>query len=203
VRALFKTVHEYHPVARIGGGRELIGLCDDYRHEIAAYELDKLLGLGIVPPCVERTIRGDAGALCLWVESAMTETRRKRELGLEPPDAVAWSNQMCLVRLFLQLVWDADADNISNILVDGDWRVYKIDSSRAFRHDPHLRDPASLYRFSRCALDALRALSREQLELTMAPWLDDKQIAGLWARRSAVLAVAERRIQERGPAILY
>src|SRR5215470_9957317 len=38
------------------------GYWESYKSEIAAYELDKLLGLGMVPPAVERTMNGDTGA---------------------------------------------------------------------------------------------------------------------------------------------
>ena len=34
---------------------------DNWRNEIAAYELDKLLGLGMVPPTVKRSVRGPQG----------------------------------------------------------------------------------------------------------------------------------------------
>ena len=35
------------------------GFWESYKSEIAAYELDKLVGLGMVPPTVERKIQGD------------------------------------------------------------------------------------------------------------------------------------------------
>jgi len=46
-----------------GGGR------DGWKYEIAAYRLDKLIGLGMVPPAVEKEFRGEAGALSLWTDS--------------------------------------------------------------------------------------------------------------------------------------
>ena len=39
----------------------LFNLKDHYKNEIAAYELDKLLGLGMVPPTVERKIGREWG----------------------------------------------------------------------------------------------------------------------------------------------
>ena len=38
------------------------GFCESYRAEIAAYELDKLLKMDMVPPSVERQIQGNKGA---------------------------------------------------------------------------------------------------------------------------------------------
>jgi len=63
---------------------------DSWRHEVAAYELDKLLGLGLVPPTVERRIARQAGSLQMWVEGATTEDDRKQE-GRAAPDAEAWN----------------------------------------------------------------------------------------------------------------
>ena len=38
------------------------------RAQIAAYELDKLLKMDMVPPTVERQVQGITGAATLWVE---------------------------------------------------------------------------------------------------------------------------------------
>ena len=43
------------------------GYFESYKSEIAAYELDKLLGLNMVPPVVEREMDGELGAAVMWV----------------------------------------------------------------------------------------------------------------------------------------
>ena len=43
------------------------GYWESYRSEIAAYELDKLLGMGMVPVTVEKTWKGDRAAAVLWL----------------------------------------------------------------------------------------------------------------------------------------
>ena len=43
---------------------------NNHRYEIAAYRIDKLLGLNVVPPTVERTVNGEVGSLQLLVENA-------------------------------------------------------------------------------------------------------------------------------------
>lgn len=199
-RAVFKDVDEQLTRERDNRGRLILGLKDSYKHEIAAYELDKLLGLGMVPPCVERKIGKDVGALCMWVEDAMTETERRNVKKIEPPDPQRWNDQMYVVRLFHQLTWDTDFNNISNLLIDGNWKLYKIDSSRAFRNDKKLRRGESLQRFSRRVLEALRGLEREEVETRLGPWLSKKQINGVLARRDAIVAIADRLVAERGEA---
>jgi hypothetical protein len=199
VRAIFKDIDKYSPKETLKGGQVVMRFRDRYQHEIAAYELDKLLELGIVPPCVQRRIRAETGALCLWVEGTMTEWERRMEKKIDPPDLNAWRRQMATVQLFLQLIADIDYQNISNILVNEEFKVYKIDSSRAFRNDRELRKEEAFTRFSRSVLDALRRLTNKDLD-TLKPWLTKDQIKGLMARRDAILELAEKRIAERGEA---
>jgi hypothetical protein len=204
IEAVFKTVDTIHQKVTLTTGRTVFRLRDSYRHEIAAYELDKLLGLGIVPPTVERKIRRETGSLSLWVHGAMTEWHRAKVAKIPPPDPQDWNDQMFVIRLFMQLTWDTDYNNISNLLIDADWHIWKIDSSRAFRTDPKLRREESLTRFSRRILATLGELSRERLDERLGPWLDRKQLDALWARRTRILELATERVAEHGEtAVLY
>lgn len=202
--AVFKTVDEYHVKTKLTSGHTVLGMRDSYRNEIAAYELAKLLGLDFVPPTVERKIHDHTGALILWVNGAMTEWHRLKVEKIKPPDIVAWNNQMSTIRLFMHLTWDTDYNNISNLLIDQNWKLWKIDSSRAFLPSPKLRREASLVRFSRPFLAALEGLTRARLDEVLGPWLRPEQLDGLWARRTAILEVARRRVAQHGEAaVLY
>jgi hypothetical protein len=192
-RAVFKDVDEFHNKETLTSGRTVARLKDSYRHEIAAYEVDKMLGLGIVPPCVERKIKGKRGALCLWIEGAMTEWQRSREEFVQPPDVTAFNDQIHTIKLFMQLLWDTDYNNISKILVDSDWKLYKVDSSRAFRNDRTLRREEGLTRFSRSVLEKLAQIDPEQMRERLSPWLDKAQIKGLLARRQEILDLVDKR----------
>jgi hypothetical protein len=204
VEAVFKTVDTIQPKVKLTTGRTVFRLKDSYKHEIAAYELDKLLGLGIVPPTVERTIHRETGSLSLWVHGTMTEWHRAEVKKIPPPNPQSWNDRMFVIRLFMQLTWDTDYNNISNLLIDADWHIWKIDSSRAFRADPKLRRKGTLTRFSRRTLAALGELSRERLDEHLGPWLDRKQLDTLWARRERILELATERVAEHGEvAVLY
>lgn len=196
--AILKTIDEYEPVKRFDNGEVELQFTDSFEYEIAAYEIDKMLGLGIVPPTVRRRINREVGSLSLWVEGAMTEWERLEVKKVHPPDIVAWNEQMFTIRLFLQLIYDTDYTNIKNLLVTPDWKIYKIDSSRAFRNHHELRREDSLERFSRKVLHSLRALDRDQLQARLAPWLTKAQIEALWVRRGMILDLAARRVAERG-----
>jgi hypothetical protein len=203
-RAIWKTINEHRMgLQRIEGGGLEFDFRDSWKSEVAAYELDKLLGLGLVPPTVERRIAGRTGSLQMWVEGAMTEDDRKKR-GLEAPDAAAWNAQMHKVRLLHQLTYNTDHRNVRNVLLDATFRVYAVDSSRAFRIQADLLEPGDLVCFSRAVMGRLAALDRPTLEARLRPWLDGRQIDGLLARRDRILALVKERIAETGEeAVLY
>jgi hypothetical protein len=202
--ALFKDIDTYLPRGTLSGGEVVFRFRDSYRHEIAAYELDKLLGLAIVPPCVKRRISSEVGALCLWLEGTITEWERLEQPDAEPPDTEDWDRQMMTIRLFLQLIYDLDYKNVANLLIDERFKIYKIDSSRAFRTDRELRDPAELTRFSSSVLEALGSLTSDDVQASLKPWLNKDQIKGLMARRDLILELAEARVAALGEdEVLY
>jgi len=197
-RGIFKIIDESLPgITNFEGGGFVMDFADSWRHEVAAYELDKLLGTGLIPPTVERAIEHTRGSLQLWVEKAMTEADRK-ERRITPPDAEAWNRQMYGVRLLHELTYNTDARNIRNVIIDPTFRIYAVDSSRAFAVYDQLRSAGDLQRFSRSALEKLRALDRPTLDSRLGPWLSSRQIAALLKRRDRILAIAERLAAERG-----
>ena len=199
LHAVWKTIDSEERVQNFDGKPPEIGFRDSYKHEVAAYELDKLLGLGLVPPTVGRKIHGQEGSLQLWVEGVMTDAeRRKRKLN--PPDPQAWNNQMFIIRLFLQLTQDTDYNNVSNLLIDPDFRIYAIDFSRAFRLRHQLRKEESLTRFSRAVVERLRGLDEAKVTEKLGPWLTGAQIKALMSRRDLILELVDARIAERGEA---
>jgi hypothetical protein len=201
LHAVWKTIDIHKPgQQRMERGWEF-DFRDSWKSEVAAYELDKLLGLNLVPPTVERHIEGRVGSLQLWVEQAMTEDdRAKRKL--EPPHLPRWNNQLHNVRLLHQLTYNTDFQNIRNVLIDPTFRVYAIDSSRAFRIQTQLMVPDDLQCFSRSVLEKLRALDLPLLEEKLGPWMDKLQLEGLLARRDAILALVEKRIKQKGEGVV-
>ena len=203
-KAVWKTIQfSARGLTTYGGDVTILDAEDSYRFEIAAYELDKLLGFDLVPPTVERTFGREKGSLQLWVEGAMTEADRKRK-GLTPPDVEAWNGQIHKVRLLQQLTDDWDAQNITNILLDPSFRVYAIDFSRSFTTYGWVREEKALQRFSRSALEALRRLDQATLEARLGTWIRPPQVRALLKRRDQILAIAARRVEEEGEtAVLY
>ena len=203
-KAVWKTIDEFkRGVTSFEGGGVVVDFADSYKHEIAAYELDKMIGLDLVPPTVERTFGRTTGSLQMWVEGAMTEADR-REKKIEPPDIRAWNEQMYKVRLLHQLTYNTDSRNIRNVLTDTSFRVYAIDFSRAFMAYNDLRYPKELTRFSRSVLEALKALDRPSLDAKLRRWLTGPQRDSILKRRDKILALAAQSVGEQGEAaVLY
>jgi len=203
LRAIFKDEHTVYPEFRFGDGREFTRVQDSYKHEIAAFQLDLLLDLGVVPPCVERKIDSRTGSLCLWIESSRPEDER-REKGLTPPDPEKFINDVREIRLFQQLIADLDYSNIRNVVVDDNFKVYKVDSSMAFYPDPQLFRELDSSHMSRRFLDALRSLERKPLDQMVGPWLKKPELKDLVKRRERILQRADRLIAEHGEdEVLY
>jgi len=203
LRASWKTIDVFQPGnTRFQDGTVEVDFRDSWRFEIAAYELDKLLGLGLVPPAVERRIDGVKGALQLWVEGAITEAERRRR-GVEDPDAEHWNRQMYGCRLLHQLTYDTDYRNVRNVLVDPSFRVYAIDFSRAFRTLPYLLAEDDLDRVPRAAFARLEALDAAAIERAAGRWIRGRQVSSLLKRRDRIVAHVRRLVAERGDAAVF
>ena len=204
LKAAWKTVDEFRRgITEFERGPSEVQFRDSYKYEIAAYELDKLLGLELVPPAVNREIGGQNGALVLWVEGAMTEYDR-RQRKLKPKDTKPWSEQLYKLRLLHQLTHNSDFTNMRNVLIDPAFRIYAIDHTRAFRLRDSLLAEETLVRFSRSVLEKLRRLDEPTLEEKLGDWLGEFEIQGLLKRRDRIVNRAERLVRERGEsAVLY
>ena len=175
---------------------------DSWRTEIAAYELDKLLGFGMVPATVERVIEGKHGSMQFFVDSAMTEADRMKKK-INPPNIIDWNQQVAKVRLWDNLIYNTDR-NGGNLLVTSDWKIRAIDHSRTFRPFEQLKDPAQLTTFSRTMLAKIEALNEPMLKEHLGKYLTPVQIQGLMKRRAAILALSKKLVAEKGDgAVLF
>jgi hypothetical protein len=202
-RGIFKHENTRYPEFRFSDGRVVEDARDSYRHEIAAYELDRLLGLDIVPPCVERKIGSRTGSLCFWVEGSMTEAERRMQ-GLRSSDPEKYKGQLREIELFQQLIADLDYSDLRNLIVDDKLHIHKVDSSMAFDSDRELLTKLFSSQLSRRLIDALEALDKATLNEALEPWLAKDQRNALWERRNRILKHAAKLVDEYGEdEILY
>jgi len=197
--ASWKTIDERRSgITRLADGTTDVNFRDSWAFEVAAYELDKLIGTHLVPPTVERRWRGEQGAMQLWIDDAITDyDRLERKLAV--PNPLAWVRQVYNVRLFRCLTSDIDFRNARNTLTDPDGKVWAIDSSRAFRLHEELVDE-SLSNFSSGVLARLEALDFDTLKAHLGKLLSEDQIQAILARRDLILARARQLVAEKGEA---
>jgi hypothetical protein len=170
------------------------GYWESYKSEIAAYELDRLLGLDMVPPTVERRVEGDLASVQLWVEGC----RAIREVDQNAPhDPAPWNREIYRQRVFDDLIANID-DNAGNILVDPLWNMILIDHSRAFFSEK-MPFEKQMTRIDRPLFDRLKALDEATAMARLKPWvLGGGTVRGLLKRRDKIVAHFEALAKEQG-----
>lgn len=183
--ASIQTIDQSMPLFQTPSGTEL-NFRDTYKFNLAAYKLDQLLGLNMIPVTVERKYAGSAGSFTWWVEGvAMDEAQRLKDK-IEPPDPASWNEQMCLVRIFDQLIYNVDR-NLGNLLITKDWQIWMIDHGRAFRRLQSLKGAENLTRCDRELYNRLKALTEADLKRELGRWLIGDEMKALLKRRDAIV----------------
>ncbi|MBI4474108.1 MAG: hypothetical protein HY646_15670 [Acidobacteria bacterium] len=200
--AVWKIIDEKKSgVTQMNRGIE-IEFQDSWRTEVAAYEMDKILGLGMVPATVERSFNGRRGSLQFFVDSKMAEAERVKNK-IQPPSPADWNYQMFKVRLFDNLIYNNDR-HLNNLLITEDFKIRLIDHSRSFRPFAQLKEPKMLTRFSRSLLAKLKELNEPLLKERLGKHLSTFQIQSILKRRDAILKIADELVKQKGEAaVLY
>ena len=171
------------------------GFWESYKSEIAAYELDKLLGLGMVPPAVEKRHRGERGAAILWVEGV----RQWKEVE-HKPKPLKWNLEAVRMKMFDNLIGNIDR-NAGNLIVDDDWNLFLIDHSRAFVTEPRLR--VEMTRIDRGLWEKMQALDETALDAALGDWLDRGAIRAMLRRRDAMKKVIDGLVAKSSEAAVF
>jgi hypothetical protein len=200
--AHFQPIDEHKSEMKLAKGTEL-NFVDSYKYNIAAYALAELLAMDdMVPMYVERKWKGNRGSMSLWLPSKMDEAERHKQK-LTAPDADAWNNQMYKIRVFDQLVSDSDP-NLTNVLIAEDWKIWRIDFTRAFRVNKDVKEPKDLVRCDRQLLEKLKALDANALTEKTKNYLTKDEVKGVMARRDQIVAQFQKMIAEKGEnEVLY
>ena len=201
--ASFQAIDEHTAMKELASGRMEMNFVDSYKYNIAGYQLAEMLGLDdMVPVTVERKWEGKRGSLSWWLPVKMDDVERQKQK-IEPPDQKAWNDQMYRVRIFDQLIYDTDV-NLTNILIGEDWKIWRVDFSRAFRSFKSLQHPEELVRCDRTLLEKLKALDRTQLAAATKGYLSKSEVDGVMARRDKIVERFQQLIAQKGEnEVLY
>ncbi len=160
---------------------------DRFEFEIAAYRLDRLLDLGLVPVTVARTIGGKRGILQFWVDGSIN-LRTMIERNLTPEGWCDALPQYNLMNVFDVLIHNTDRTQ-ENALFTGDWMLVLIDHSRAF--PTFLKKPRLLYQgplqLPPALAARLKTLDFAGLQQALGGLLHRRQIEAILKRRDRLL----------------
>jgi len=189
--ASVQTIDDYKQKFEGTRGTEL-NFRDTWRYNVAAYRLDRLLDLGMIPPSVQRGYNGKTGSFTWWVDDVMMDEGARLKQKAEAPDPRRWNEQMWHVRLFDQLIYNVDR-NLGNLVIDRDWTIWMIDHTRAFRLFDKPKAFGNIALVDRRVLERLKALDRPTLDSAMKEYLTGSEIKALLERRDAIVAHVESR----------
>jgi hypothetical protein len=188
---------------------------DRWECEIAAYRLDKLLDLQMVPPTVERRYRLNAGSLQLWADVPLSEKNMSEQKISVPEDRRDhYAKMRALQRAFDSLIANSDR-SLENLRYTADWRMILIDHSRAFRDSypfvdrliygkNGLRTAQDFFPLPRQFVERMRAISYDAIRSAVEHYLTSSQIKAILVRRDLLLKEIDELIAEKGEAaVLY
>jgi hypothetical protein len=195
--ASFQAIDEHKSQMKMESGKLEFGFVDSYKYNVAAYQLAELLGVeDIMPVYVERKWQGKTGSISWWLPVKMDEADRVKNK-IAAPDTEKWNRQMYRIRVFDELIYDSDA-NLTNVLIGEDWKIWRVDFSRAFRINKELHDPKNLVMCEHELFEKLKSLTADQVRESTKPYLGKDQINGLMARRDKIVATFETMIKQKG-----
>ena len=191
------------------------GKIENWRWEIAAYRLDKYLGLNMISPTVEKRFMEKRGSCQLWVNYWM-KAKKKNEQKIKVPNIKVFSyNRATYLRwAFDNLIGNEDR-HAGNIFITEDWRIILPDHSRSFRTsgkftknliytEKHKEGPKVMKELPRAFVEKLKSLNLEVIRGNVGEYLTDKEIEAVLLRRDLILEVINKRINELGEdLVLY
>ena len=183
-------------------------LPDSYKYDIAAYELDKLLNLNIIPPTVEREIEGRKGSLALLIEGIITEEIRINR-NIEPPDLESFKNSLADLTVFENLTYSdsyCGKRDLGDILImrKEDWKIWRVDFSEAFAPFLGLIPECQITHCSKKLYQSILKLNDDEVKAKLSLYLNDEEISALLERKKIIIEKIQKLINDNGEeAVLF
>ncbi len=184
------------------------GTDENWKWEIAAYQLDKYLEVNMVPPTVEREFQGKQGCCQLWVTAEMDLRQKVRKKIKTPSDKVySWNNAIYLTQAFDNLIANEDRHK-GSILVTKDWRLILIDHSQSFRtskkftaeliYSDEIDGSRVMRRLPNIFVEKLKALDFDLIKKIIGDYLIDIEIEAVLMRSDLILKEIDKLIKKHG-----
>jgi len=188
---------------------------DNWKWEIAAYRIDKLLDLNMVPATAERRFHNERGSIQIWAESEMTlKTKVEKKIKTPSYKIFFYNRALYLQRFFDNLIGNEDRHQ-NNYLLTKDWRLLLIDHSRSFRTskkftkellytEKHPEGPMEMKELPRVMVDKLKALTPEIVKAAVGEYLTEEEVKAMFLRRDLMLQEIDKLIKKYGEEnVLY
>ncbi|WP_068546955.1 metallophosphoesterase [Thalassotalea crassostreae] len=190
IRALFKT-YDSDPGMDKGRYPNKKYIADRYQFEIAAFRLDRMLDLNLVPVAVRRRVDGKYGLLQYWVDDLISETKIE-EKGIAFESHCPKLEQYITRYIFDVLIYNDDRNQTNLNFSRKDFMLYLIDHSIAFGVSSK---PPDMYKNAKLKLSSLfreklSDLSYENLHKELNDLLSNSQISAIIKRRDFILSNA-------------
>ena len=157
--------------------------------DVAAYRLDSLLGLDMVPVTAFRSVDGTEGSL-QFIPGKVSDEAERSSSGRGGSAACALPEQWEAMYLFDVLIYNEGRNSQRMIYEPGRWRLILIEHERAFKsakgRPPHL--VSAPINVSEGWRDALTQLDDAVLTEHFADVLDKRRLKSLGTRRDQLLA---------------
>ncbi len=191
------------------------GYLENWKWEIAAYRLDKYLGLNMVPPTVEKPYNGKAGSCQLY--AGVMSLREKVDKKIDTPSykVFHYNRALYLQRAFDNLIANEDRHR-ENYRLTEDFRMILIDHSRTFRttkkftknliYDEKNRENRTfiMKELPEAFVDKLKSLNPAVIRDVVGEYLTDEEIDAVLIRRDLILEWIDKRIEKFGKEnVLY
>ena len=179
---------------------------DSYIYGLAAYELDKLLGLNIYPPVVERTVNGRKASLQILINRYLDEDERRLK-DIIPPDPEKFFNALEEIKIFEYLVYDTALclqTDPQDVLITDEWKVWRVDLSEAFRPSPELIKGCEITRCSRKLYQNMQQIEDKKIRSKLKKYLNKDEMNALLKRKEMIIETLQKLIKEKGEeAVLF
>ena len=134
-----------------------------------------------------------------WIDDVKMDEKERIKTRAVGPNPARTSRQVQVMRVFDELIQNKDR-NQGNVLWTGDWTLWLIDHTRAFRLGQELLKPDQLTACDRSLLQRIRELTPRAVEDAMAGALTKPEIEAMLARRDKLVKHFDDRIATRGEA---